>query len=169
MLIGNDTRFEIVLLLTCNKIANLRSQHYKAYFVSFNGNITRSAGWLVCQYAEMSGCPLEKALNSFGTEKGGISRRKRHTATHERTNVMLQSQRQLPLAAKSKIAHAEVCAVSFESDLFHFSTVTLVCECSRNLSSKLADQSQKMRTMTLLVADRAELPLHMQFVIQVAI
>ena len=111
MLNGNDTRFEMVPFLAYNKNAKLHSQHYKAYFVLCHANTTHSAGWLVCQYAKTDSCPLEKALHSFSTVQGGTSRLELHNTTHKTMNTMFRFQRQLPLPAKSKIAHAVAYAV----------------------------------------------------------
>ena len=75
---------------------------------------TRSAGWLVCQYAKTGGRSLQKALHSFRTMQGETSLLERYTATHERTNTILRFQRQLSLAAMSKIAHPVACTVSLD-------------------------------------------------------
>ena len=108
---NRDSRFEVVPFENYNKTTKLRSQHYNGYFVLCHSNTLRSAGWLICRYVKNGGCCLERALFSFKTIQGGTSRLERHTASHINGTGTLRFQRQLPTAARKKIAQAAAMAV----------------------------------------------------------
>ena len=113
MLNGNDTHFEMVLLLAYKKrqVALPALQGILRFMSCKHNSFSWLAGLLVCKIGWLS---TKKNLHSFRTVRGGTSRVERHTATHKTSNTILRFQRQLPLAAKSKIAHAAAYAVSLD-------------------------------------------------------
>ena len=112
---GEECRFNLVTFDKYNAHAKLRSIHYKGYTVLCHANTMRSAGWLLCRYAHNGSCPLEKGLFSFNTEQGGTTRLERPTKSHENGPNIVQFQRQLPAASRSKVARAAALAVALDT------------------------------------------------------
>ena len=52
------------------------------------------------------GCLLGKGLNRFKIEQGGTSRLESHTATRRKGSGIVRFQRQLPWAARNKVARS---------------------------------------------------------------
>ena len=78
LLRGESNRFELVPFEKYNTHTKLRSKHYKGYFVAFYANTTRSAGWLLCRYAQNGVCTVKRGMFNFKTLQGGTTRLFRH-------------------------------------------------------------------------------------------
>ncbi len=109
---GDESRFEMVPFEKFNAIARLRSQHYNGSYVICHENSLRSAGWLLCVYVKNGGCLLQKALYGFKTVQGDTSRLEKDTNGHKNCSSTVRFRRQLPAAARHKVARAAALAAS---------------------------------------------------------
>lgn len=99
----------------CNTNAKLRSLYYYGYNVFCHPSTVHSAGWLLCRYVQSGSCASEGELFSFNTLQGGISRLERYTETHGNEPGMMPFHRQLPLAARTKVARAAAIAGALDT------------------------------------------------------
>ena len=72
------------------------------------------------QHAKSRGCLPEKALLLFKTEQGGTTWLGRHTESHKNGHKKVTFRRQLPVAARSKVARAAALSVALDMRLLSF-------------------------------------------------
>ena len=115
LLKGENNRFELAQFEKYNTHAKLRSQHYKGYFVVCHANTMRSAGWLLCRYAQNGVYTVEKGLFNFETLQGATTRLLRHTKSHENGPSNSRIRLQLPRAARTQFALAAAYVVAIDN------------------------------------------------------
>ena len=108
---GNTTNFEMVPFGRLNKVARLRSIHYKGYFVICHSKTICSDSWILCGFAENGSCSLENALHIFKTVLDGTSKLDRHPSSHEYWTGAVRFQRALRAASLNYIDTAAALSV----------------------------------------------------------
>ena len=75
----------------------------------------RSAGWLLCRYAQNGISTVEKSLHNFKSLQCGTTRLLRHTKSHENGPNNSHVRRQLPRTARTQVAVAAAYLVALDN------------------------------------------------------